>query len=194
MIARQLKGQQLALFDVDSPQLEIVSNPQPQSDEIARWKRAYIMRQIVTAYDKTYILGEAGEQLVITELECVDYVRSLWTGRKKRRVADIALTNRLTGEVSRLEVKTARRGKHGYQFSLRKNDKYGRTSIDDANFVLLQAITPAGAIYRYLLPVSALNEQTKITISNPETYAGIYAQYRIERDCMKLICQQIFGA
>jgi len=79
------------------------------------------------------------------------------------------------GQQLRVEVKTARRGKDGYQFILYKK---GKTSIANADLVMLIAVGDSGKSYTFLIPAGHIRHLKKIDItSHPLKYRGKYARY-----------------
>lgn len=82
-----------------------------------------------------------------------------------------------TGEIFRVEVKTARRCKDGkWRFTLEKN---GKTSIVNTDVVLLLAISKTGHATPFVIPTHQVLGKRQITISsNPRTYKGCYASFR----------------
>lgn len=129
---------------------------------------------------KRKAVGAAGEWIAYNLLEESGYAVAM-IGRGDRR-GDLMAINRETGEVWRIEVKTARRTRTGWQFLLRKNDKHGRTDCSDSDVVILLAILKSGRAVPFVIPVAAIGTRKMISFrSHPEVYAGQWAQYRQKR-------------
>lgn len=178
---------QMQLFGAGLPALEV---KRTGDNEIHLWQRRQIMKGLVDNYDKSYVIGQAGEEIAVMDFAAVPGMIARHTGNKRRKCADIGLVYEPTGEFACIEIKTARKGKDGYQFILEKKDCYGSTSAKHADWLLLQCVTPAGAIVRFLLRTAAVTV-SKIRIRNLDS--GKYHTYRMKGACMKAVCQQIFS-
>lgn len=79
---------------------------------------------------------------------------------------------RLTQSQLRIEVKTSNQNKKGeYKFCLHKNDKYGYTSINDSDIVVLQCISKSRLISYYIIPVRELTSKHITLGKNSRKYA-----------------------
>lgn len=127
-------------------------------------------------------IGRIGEELVYEKLtakgEAVAFTHP------KQRQGDL-IVFRESGEVVRIEVKTARRGKdRKWRFTL---EKTGCTSAQNADLLVLLAITTSGDFIPFVLPVSAIAGRRHIVItSQPERYGGQFAQFRQRRGDINL--------
>lgn len=99
------------------------------------------------------------------------------TRAQRRRAGDLAVVDRATGELHRVEVKTARRCVDGkWRFCLYKK---GHTDHRDSDWVLLLAVRADGAVVPFLVPVAVLADQRQAVItSDPLHYSGKLARYR----------------
>lgn len=120
-------------------------------------------------------IGTLGERLAGGLLEQSGYEVSY--PKIGERCGDIRAVNRATGEIHRVEVKTARRGSDGqWRFNLRKK---GHTDITHADQVILLAALPSGRCVPFVIPVTALADLRQAVISShPESYSGKLAVYR----------------
>lgn len=127
----------------------------------------------------TKITGYIGEEIAIELLK-----QNGWHAcrRKYRKGGDLIAFNKDTGEVLKIEVKTAKKSKNGYQFCLKKSDRHGMTDCKYADVVLLLCITPAIAIIPFVMPPI---EQKKVCIRNPYTTRK-FADYRQSTKCLEL--------
>ncbi len=133
----------------------------------------WIQRQLACS-PHTKVTGDLGELVIVEALKSSES----WFAHqpKRRKVGDLHVYSRLTGEQIKVEIKTAKRGKRGYQFCLRKHDKYGETTINHADVVLLLCVGLSGSFLPFVLPKSFFGDQQNATISNP--YKGKYSPYR----------------
>lgn len=122
-------------------------------------------------------VGAMGEQTAAALLRQSGYtVHQVAPGQ---RHGDLLAIDPDTGEMWKVEVKTSRRSKRGYQFCLRKKDQHGHTNASDADIVLLLAVLKTGRVVVFVVPVAALGEQKCISFrTHPEDYAGRLAGYR----------------
>lgn len=125
-------------------------------------------------------VGSYGESIAYDLLTRGGYLVSYTHEGEKR--GDLRAVDAETGEVIRVEVKTARRGKNGnFKFSLeRRNTARVMTSARHSDFVILLAVTKQGTAYPFVIPVDALGTVTNIEISSghPANYGGKWAKYR----------------
>jgi len=122
----------------------------------------------------TKITGYLGEMVILEALR--DSQKYQGSPTKTYHKGDLHVVNRKTGEYFRVEVKTAKRTKNGWQFCLRKHDKYGQTNIDDADIVVLLCVGLSGAFWPFVLPKEAFGAKKKIQIRNLDTTH--YSEYR----------------
>lgn len=119
-------------------------------------------------------IGKLGERLAMLILETNGYTVSHTQHRQRRgdlRVIDA------DGQIHRVEVKTARRGKDKkWRFLVYKR---GEQDYRDADYLLLLAVTASGETVPFIIPVADIDQRSIICISsNPRTYAGRWAAYR----------------
>lgn len=128
--------------------------------------------------NNSYNAGVHGEHLAAALLEKAGYLVEFV--RRDDHAGDLRATDQASGEVWRIEVKTARRSAAGrWQFLLRKNDRHGVTTCQQSDLVLLLAVLKTGTAVPFLIPCPALAGIQKIEIpSHPEEYAGKWAVYR----------------
>lgn len=121
-------------------------------------------------------IGELGECIARLLLEKSGYM--VITTRIGQKRGDLVAINRDTGEVFKIDVKTARRGKSGkWTFTLFKSR--GHTDYRLSDFVLLLPVLKSGAVVPFVVPRSALGERSTLKLaSNPREYAGKWATYR----------------
>lgn len=106
---------------------------------------------------------------------------------KMRKAGDLWVTDTLTGEVLRIEVKTSTTSHWGhFQFCLRKADKHGTTSIDHADVVILLCID-VDDVYPYVIPAAFFEHRMKAAItSHPDKYNGRWTTFRQTPDKLDL--------
>jgi hypothetical protein len=125
--------------------------------------------------------GYLGELLVMHMLE-----GTRWKvyRPKARKAGDLWVTDTLTGEVLKVEVKTSTTGWQGsFQFCLRKP---GHTTIDHADVVILLCID-GDDVYPYVIPVKFFEQRVKAAISShPDKYAGRWATFLQQADTLSL--------
>lgn len=100
--------------------------------------------------------------------------------RAGRRAGDLRAVDRVTGEIFKVEVKTARSDKRGkWQFKLYDA---GHTNHLHADILILLAVSFSDCgvnVTEFVLPVSDMAEQNTATICrNPDTCKGKLASYR----------------
>lgn len=122
-------------------------------------------------------IGAVGERWLAEALERQGY-RVAYTGAGEKR-GDLVVVDVVSGEVRKIEVKTARRAKDGkWRFTLVKE---GCTSHLHADLVALLAVTESGRVIPFIMPVEAVQQQRQAVItSHPERYAGKLARWRME--------------
>lgn len=128
--------------------------------------------------NNSYHAGVNGEQLAAAMLRKAGY--QVEHVAKEEHAGDLRVIDQATGEVWRVEVKTARRSGHGFwQFLLNKRDKHGVTSCAQSDVTLLLAVLKSGAAVPFVIPCEALAGIQKISVpSHPEDYSGRWAAYR----------------
>lgn len=122
-------------------------------------------------------IGVLGELTAAAQLMRAGYAVSVPRPGEQRGDLRVVLAS---GEICNLEVKTARAGADGkWRFRL---SKPGHTSIQAVDVVLLLAIVQRGRVVPFVIPADTIRKRTHICItSNPQTYAGMFAQYRVNR-------------
>jgi len=120
-------------------------------------------------------VGALGEMAAAKLLEMRGY-RVSFTGAAEKR-GDLRVVSPVTGEVVRVEVKTARRCKDGkWRFTLKKKQ---HTDYRHSDVVVLLAVIGGGAVVPFVIPVADLGERSQVCItSSPAKYAGRWARYR----------------
>jgi hypothetical protein len=127
-------------------------------------------------------LGAIGEVIAARLLESSGYLVNL-THPSERR-GDLRVVDRMTGDVIRLEVKTARQNsERRWCFTLYSR---GKTDYRNADWVLILAVTACGEFVPYLLPITVLGNRSTLVISAPETYAGKWSPYRVTDGVIRL--------
>lgn len=128
--------------------------------------------------NNSYTAGANGEALAVHMLTRSGYQARLVP--QCEHAGDIQATDPETGEIWRVEVKTARRSAAGrWQFILRKKDRHGVTTCDQADVVLLLAVLKSGAAVPFVIPCADAAGLQKIELpSHPEGYSGRWAAYR----------------
>lgn len=126
-------------------------------------------------------IGAWGEKWAAAALEQSGYVVST-IGRGEKRGDLSAITP--DGELFKIEVKTARRGKGGvWQWSIIKP---GHTDAGDSDVLILLAVLRSGGVVAFAMPVWAVGRVKKLQIKNhPESYGGWFAKYRV-KDVLKI--------
>ena len=130
--------------------------------------------------------GLYGEVWAISALERGGY--KVERSKEGGKCGDLQAIDKETGEISRVEVKTSRRGKDGnYRFCLERVVN-GRvcTTIHHSDFLVLLAVTKMGTIFPFVLPVvDGMPKHISIT-THPTTYTGKYARFRQKPGCLRL--------
>ena len=121
-------------------------------------------------------VGIVGEQIAARMFEEAGY--GVVPCRNRSRRGDLLVIDQHTGEIFRVEVKTARLAKDNrYHFTLVKS---GRTDYHDAQFVLLLALSPTGYPVPFLIPVADIPARRSIQFYGlPDTYSGKWSSYRV---------------
>lgn len=120
-------------------------------------------------------VGLMGERWLLNQLERVGYSVSLTHPGERR--GDLRVINPNTGEITLIEVKTARRGKDGkWRFTLVKR---GKTDHRRADYVALLAVTISGLVVPFLVPVAQIEHQRQAVITSyPLDYNGKLSPFR----------------
>lgn len=131
--------------------------------------------QIALADRGRKAIGLMGELIAKRLFESACY--SVVTPQPKQHRGDLVVTDTFTGEMLKIEVKTARRGKDGkWRFTLWKKN---HTDHRDADYVVLLPVLKSGRVVPFVIPVSELENQKQAVItSHPENYAGRLSVYR----------------
>jgi hypothetical protein len=139
-------------------------NPVSQSNE-------YLAEHILT--------GNFGEDYVYRLL-----VNSGYIVRRTGKFAfsgDLEVIDPYTGEIFKIEVKTANQSPHTnkFQFCLRKT---GKTDCTYSDYVILVCIDKDGKIYLYVAHCACFNGSQLVSISShPTVYKGKYAAFRLRQ-------------
>ncbi|GIL12528.1 MAG: hypothetical protein BroJett038_12480 [Chloroflexota bacterium] len=122
-------------------------------------------------------LGFAGERTAAQLLTEAGY----HVTQSRRCEGDLKAQNRQTGELFRVEVKTAMCCRDGkWRFLLFKRSRFGSTDYRNSDIVLLLAVIESFQVVPFVVPVAALGRsrvQLVIT-SHPLRYAGWLAAFR----------------
>lgn len=131
--------------------------------------------QIYLSDQKRKAIGTMGEITVARMLELSGYEVSFTHVRERR--GDLRVYDIQSGEIVRVEVKTARRSKDGkYRFTLFKK---GCTDYRDADVVVLLPVLKSGRTVPFVIPVDDLGNRSQVCItSHPEEYSGMWVKYR----------------
>ncbi len=120
-------------------------------------------------------VGIVGEQMAVKLFEQAGY--GVVHCRNRSRRGDLLAIDKYTGEIFRIEVKTARLGKDKqYRFTLVKS---GCTDYHDAQYLLLLPLSPTGYPVPFLIPVSDVHQRAIRMYGLPETYSGKWSAYRV---------------
>lgn len=120
-------------------------------------------------------IGAWGENYVAAKFQEAGFKVSF--ARIGERRGDLRIVDPETGEIYRVEVKTARRAKDGkWRFTLYKR---GHTDHANSDFVVLLAVLKSGRAVPFVIPSQVLCRQRQAVItSHPENYSGKLAKYR----------------
>lgn len=131
--------------------------------------------QIALADRGRKAIGLMGEMIAKRLFESACY--SVITPQAGQHRGDLVVTDISTGEMLKIEVKTARRGKDGkWRFTLWKKN---HTNHRDSDYVVLLPVLKSGRVIPFVIPVSELENQKQAVItSHPENYAGRLSAYR----------------
>lgn len=117
-------------------------------------------------------LGCLGENTVWQALEASGYK----VQRARTLEGDLRAIRIATGEIYRVEVKTARRGKDGrWRFTLYKE---GHTNHVLSNVVVLLAVLDCLQAVPFVVPVAQVEKKHHVVIGDPFSYRGWLAAYR----------------
>ncbi len=130
---------------------------------------------------KAHSVGLYGEQIAAQLLEEAGYQVSFTQAAERR--GDLHVIDPDTGEIIRVEVKTARRNGNGrWAFCLRRKSRSGvgvRTDVAYSDVVILLAVLKSGRVVPFVIPSDELGTITTIKIpTHPQDYKGKYAVYR----------------
>lgn len=120
-------------------------------------------------------LGSAGEMWVAGELSRSNWSVSFTKSGEHR--GDLRAVHPVTGEILKIEVKTARQGRDKkWRFTL---VKHGCTDYRHSDVLVLLCALAAGDVVAYVMRTDDIPNRRQITISShPANYSGIYAKYR----------------
>lgn len=134
------------------------------------------------AHPKSQAIGTLGEHLCYHLLTARNYTVS--NAHPSQHRGDLRVVTR-SGEILRVEVKTARRATDGrWHFTLRKA---GHTDHSNSDVIVLLCAMKTGYVVPFVLPTRAVARQNAVVISSdPYTYAGKYARYRQKMHLLNL--------
>lgn len=140
------------------------------------WQQVLPGMEIHLADERRKAVGVAGEQWAAAALERAGYYVSFTC---QRAPGDLRVLCPDTGEIIRIEVKTARRTRRKvWQFNLyRKLHDRVCTDAQKSDFVVLLAVHPSGRITPFVLPAAILGQQKQVTIAHPDGL-NKWARYR----------------
>lgn len=120
-------------------------------------------------------LGCAGEIWVSEQLARAGWQVSFTREREHR--GDLRAVHPMTGEILKIEVKTARQGKDKkWRFTLVKQ---GCTDYRHADVLILLCALKSGHVVPFVIPVAEIPNRRQMCItSHPNSYAGDLARYR----------------
>lgn len=120
--------------------------------------------------------GDYGETYVTNLLRNSGYIAQKQA--MKRFCGDIRCTDRKTGEIIKVEVKTSFASSRGtYNFCLRKP---GKTDCTYSDYVFLLCIDPDCNHYLYVAHCNVFNGASHFTItSHPTKYSGKLSPFRV---------------
>ncbi len=101
--------------------------------------------------------------------------------RKRHTGYDLLATNKVTGQVLRIEVKLAYTGKDKkYRATTVKCGQYGSTDFRKSDFIIMlcQEKFTGGTLTPFIIPCKDINTRQIAITSNPQTYTGKYAIFR----------------
>lgn len=121
-----------------------------------------------------YSLGWMGEVTVQQRLSHLGY----HVTPARRAEGDLRVIDPATGQILRIEVKTALRSiDHKWRFTLIKS---GCTDYRHSNLVVLLAVLDDYTYIPFSIPVAVLSDRSQLCItSHPATYKGWLAPYRL---------------
>jgi hypothetical protein len=128
------------------------------------------------------LMGMAGEEYAKSQLMRMGYVVTYPTEKKQ---GDLRVKDPATGEVVRVEIKTARRGKDGWQFCLNRWDgTRSKTDCTQTDITILQLVGDSGLVMTYAIPSALLagikkTSFRRITPTARNRWAGYLSDYRI---------------
>ena len=126
-----------------------------------------------------HVFGNAGEAWAYAEFERAGY--QVARVRQGDQRGDLRVVDMESGEVWRIEVKSARRDKRGHWQVCLKRQIKARVCTDSAHsdYVLLLLFPKVGAPTPFLIPVAATHGARQIHIaSDPRLYAGKWSAFR----------------
>lgn len=123
-----------------------------------------------------YQLGALGEKVIVETLTSMGY-HARPSERKRGEHFDVWAKDLTTGEILRIEVKTARACKdRKYRYTLYK---VGAQDHNHSDYVILLALTATDHLFPFVVPTLFLAHQHQAVItSHPLKYAGKLAPYR----------------
>lgn len=132
--------------------------------------RQFLAMPTVALCDKSSAVGVYGERIAADALTAAGY--RVWS-TDRAAPGDLHAINPRTGEVTIIEVKTARRTVNrsnpaGYwQFSLYRARPGGKVCTDArrADVIILLAVQDNGSVVAFVIPASELGNRKKIAIS-----------------------------
>ncbi len=114
---------------------------------------------------RSYIVGQLGEDIARLSLKGAYSPKTSHRGDLRYKGLGI-------------EVKLSNKGKYGYNFQLRKHDKYGSTSHLFSKYVILYCVDGMQNLFCFVIPTYIIKSISKIRIAtHPTKYTGKYRKY-----------------
>lgn len=114
--------------------------------------------------------GYYGEKMLRDHFTSLGYMVS-----HRKHMGDLILTHPITGEIKKIEVKSARKGKDGkYRATLIKT---GCTDVRDSDVLILLVAKKVDDTDIYIIPVKDIFNRRHIVITS-DNYHGRFAQYK----------------
>ena len=131
-------------------------------------------------------LGAEGERFARQQFEAMGYVVR---PPLEKKTGDLAVIDKSTGEVIKVEVKTSRNGSDGrWQFCVtRRAVGRNKTDCQHADVVLLQAVNAkTGLVTAYIVPAKEMNGQAILRISSAGSALSKWARFMSDYQIMEV--------
>lgn len=133
-------------------------------------------------YSSPQTLGKYGEQFAFAWLKSSGYVVA--DVSQDSGNGDLRVTIPDTGEIVRVEVKTATRGNDNrFQFCLKNRF----ADIQESDYVLFLIVDRHSTLYHYVVPTAILGKTSKLSLrTHPTRYRGKIAPFLIRSESIDL--------